>query len=52
MISDLIVSFREGDAREEIAGDSIEQRDVVREELGLIHIRYGPQELSGDIAKQ
>ena len=45
-MSDQIVSLREGDAWEQIAGNSVEQWDIMGEELGLINIFYGPQELN------
>lgn len=44
-ISDLIVSLRKGDSWEQIAGNSIKQWNIMGEELGLINILDGPQEL-------
>lgn len=41
-IADPIVCFRKGDSGEQITGDSIEQWNIMGEELGLINILYGP----------
>ena len=41
-LSNLVVRHRERDARKEITGYAIEQRNIMREELGLIHILDGP----------
>lgn len=51
-ISNLIVSFREGDSWEQITGDSIKQWNVMRQKLGFIHILYGAQELNKTTFKQ
>lgn len=51
-ISHLIVGFRKGDSWEQITGDSIEQRNVMRQKLGFIYILYGAQELHKTIFGQ
>lgn len=42
-MSHLIVGFRKGDSWEQITGDSIEQRNVMRQKLGFIYILYRAQ---------
>lgn len=44
-LNHLIISLGEGDSWEQITGDSVEQRNVMGEKFGLIHIFYGPQDL-------
>lgn len=43
----LVVGLRKLDAGEQIRGDTIEQGDVVGQELGKIDINNGPQQLLG-----
>lgn len=50
--TNLIVSFRKGDSWEQITGDAIEQRNIMRQKLGFIYILYGAQELNKTIFGQ
>ena len=42
-VEDLVVRGRELDAREQIARDAVEERQVVVEELGQVDVDDGPQ---------
>ena len=46
-----VVSLWEGDPREQIGYDAVEQGDVVGQELGQVHVQDGTQELGGGFVK-
>lgn len=43
--SHLIVCYRQGDAREKITSDAVKQWDIVRQELRLVYVFDGSEQL-------